>query len=114
MSTGNAIEVENLTRRFKELVAVDHIDFEVPQGEVFGFLGPNGAGKTTTISMLTTLLKPTEGRARVAGHDIRSAGAAVRNGRVYVLDDNLVSRPGPRVVEGVRQIAEALHPEAFE
>jgi ABC-2 type transport system ATP-binding protein len=96
MSRDNAIEVNGLTRRFGELVAVDHVDFEVPQGEVFGFLGPNGAGKTTTISMLTTLLKPTEGSGRVAGHDIGRESAAVRNsiGIVFQepsLDDRLTA-----------------------
>ncbi|HBY94383.1 MAG: ATP-binding cassette domain-containing protein [Ardenticatenaceae bacterium] len=66
----NIIEVRNLTRRYGDLVAVDHINFNVIRGEVFGFLGPNGAGKTTTISMLTTLLKPTDGTATVGGYDI--------------------------------------------
>ncbi len=66
----NAIEVEGLTKYYGDFLAVDHIDFEVRQGEVFGFLGPNGAGKTTTQRMLTTLLKPTEGRIIIHGHDL--------------------------------------------
>jgi len=66
----NAIEVENLTKYYGNLLAVDHVDFQVEQGEVFGFLGPNGAGKTTTQRMLTTLLEPTEGRIRMLGHDL--------------------------------------------
>jgi ABC-2 type transport system ATP-binding protein len=65
-----AIEVENLTKHYGDLVAVDHIDFQVHQGEVFGFLGPNGAGKTTTQRILTTLLEPTEGRIVINGHDL--------------------------------------------
>jgi ABC-2 type transport system ATP-binding protein len=65
------IEVKNLTRKFGELVAVDHVDFRVYQGEVFGFLGPNGAGKTTTVRMLTGVIDPTEGTANIQGHDIR-------------------------------------------
>jgi len=65
-----AIEVKGLTRYYGELLAVDRVNFAVRQGEVFGFLGPNGAGKTTTIRMLTTLLKPTEGTARINGYDI--------------------------------------------
>ena len=65
-----AIEVSNLTKYYNDLLAVDHIDFEVHQGEVFGFLGPNGAGKTTTQRMLTTLLEPTEGRIAIQGHDL--------------------------------------------
>ncbi len=66
----NAIEVENLTKYYGDLLAVDHVDFAVKQGEVFGFLGPNGAGKTTTQRMLTTLLEPTEGRIAINGRDL--------------------------------------------
>jgi len=66
----NAIEVKNLTKYYDKFLAVDHIDFNVKQGEIFGFLGPNGAGKTTTQRMLTTLLTPTEGRILVNGHDL--------------------------------------------
>jgi ABC-2 type transport system ATP-binding protein len=65
-----AIEVRNLTKTFGHFVAVDHISFEVEEGEIFGFLGANGAGKTTTIMMLTTALNPTFGSATVWGHDI--------------------------------------------
>jgi ABC-2 type transport system ATP-binding protein len=65
-----AIETNGLTKRFKKLVAVDHVSFQVRRGEIFGFLGPNGAGKTTTIRMLCTLSMPTEGSAKVAGYDI--------------------------------------------
>src|SRR3712207_6866341 len=66
-----AIETEGLEREFKgALRAVDGIDLEVAPGEVYGFLGPNGAGKTTTVRMLVTLLRPTGGHARVAGHDV--------------------------------------------
>ena len=65
-----AIEVDNLTKYYGDLLAVDHINFEVRQGEVFGFLGPNGAGKTTTQRMLTTLLEPSEGRIIIHGHDL--------------------------------------------
>ena len=65
-----AIVVSNLTKRFGELVAVDHISFKVKRGEFFGFLGPNGAGKTTTIRMLTGVIKPDGGTALVMGYDI--------------------------------------------
>jgi ABC-2 type transport system ATP-binding protein len=68
----NAIEVENLTKQYGNLLAVDHISFHVREGEVFGFLGPNGAGKTTTIRMLTGLTRPTLGRAWVLGFDLAS------------------------------------------
>ena len=67
-----AIEVGDLTKRYGEIVAVDHISFDVRKGEIFGFLGPNGAGKTTTIRMLTGLSRPTAGSARVLGFDIKS------------------------------------------
>ena len=68
MSTAPAIAVRRLAKSFGEVRAVRGVDFEVARGEVFGFLGPNGAGKTTTINMLCTLMKPTSGEARVAGH----------------------------------------------
>ncbi len=74
----NAIEVENLTRKFGQLVAVDHTTFYVEKGEVFGLLGPNGAGKSTLIRMLCTLLRPTEGSARVSGFDIIKQPSQVR------------------------------------
>jgi ABC-2 type transport system ATP-binding protein len=75
----NGIEVEGLVREFKNGPrAVDGIDLTVEPGEIYGFLGPNGAGKSTTVLMLTTLLPPTAGTARVAGHDIVREGAAVR------------------------------------
>jgi ABC-2 type transport system ATP-binding protein len=64
------IEVENLTKRFGDFVAVDSLNFSVEHGEVFGLLGPNGAGKSTLIRMLTTLVPPTSGTARVNGFDI--------------------------------------------
>ncbi|MEA2333201.1 MAG: type transport system ATP-binding protein [Thermoleophilaceae bacterium] len=75
-----AIEAAQLVREFKKGPrAVDGIDLQVETGEVYGFLGPNGAGKSTTVHMLTTLLPPTSGTARVAGHDVVSEGPAVRS-----------------------------------
>lgn len=65
-----AVTVKNLSRKFGKFIAVDHISFEVNQGEIFGFLGPNGAGKSTTIRMLCGILAPTSGTALVAGYDI--------------------------------------------
>ena len=72
------IKVENLVKRFGELVAVDNISFNVVRGEIFGFLGPNGAGKTTTINILCTLTKPTSGRAIVDGLDVMRQQSQVR------------------------------------
>jgi len=65
------IDVKNLTKRFKDLVAVDNISFSVKEGEIFAFIGPNGAGKTTTIKMLTTLLDPSQGEIRINGYDVK-------------------------------------------
>lgn len=73
-----AVEVRGLTRAFGDFVAVDHVSFEVPTGQIFGFLGPNGAGKTTTIKMLTGLLLPTDGDGQVAGCDIRTDSEGIK------------------------------------
>jgi ABC-2 type transport system ATP-binding protein len=79
MESSDGIEVHGLVREFKNGPrAVDGIDLHVSPGEIYGFLGPNGAGKSTTVLILTTLLPPTAGTARVAGHDIVREGPAVR------------------------------------
>ena len=80
----NAIEVENLTKRFGDFYAVDHINFEVKKGEIFGFLGANGAGKSTTIRMLCALLQSTEGTARVGGFDINKEPEKVKENIGYM------------------------------
>jgi len=93
-----AVEARDLTKVYGgSLVAVDHVSMEVEEGEIFGFLGPNGAGKTTTIKMLSTLLKPTSGYARVSGHDVVKEPDKVRRsiGIVFqdpALDDQLTGR----------------------
>ena len=76
--TEPVIVVENLTRRFGDFVAVDHINFEVQAGEVVGYLGPNGSGKTTTIRMLLGLLKPSDGKATVLGYDVFKQSEEIR------------------------------------
>jgi len=73
------IETRGLTRRFGELTAVDHVDLTVTRGEIFGLVGPDGAGKTTTLRMLCGLMDPTEGSARVAGHDVAKESRAVKD-----------------------------------
>jgi len=80
----NILVTSELTRKFKSLTAVDHLNLIIPPGEVFGLLGPNGAGKTTTIKMLTTLLPPTSGNATVAGFDIINHASQVRRVIGYV------------------------------
>ena len=80
----NSVVVESLVKRFGDFVAVDHIDIETRKGEVFGFLGPNGAGKSTTIRMLCGLLKPTSGRAVVAGYDVARQPEQVRQNIGYM------------------------------
>ena len=74
----HAIKIENLTKRFEEVTAVDGLNLEIGWGELFGLLGPNGAGKTTVINVLCTILEPTEGVAAVDGHDVVFDANAVR------------------------------------
>lgn len=78
------IATDGLTRAFGALLAVDHLTLSVPQGSIFGLVGPNGAGKSTTLKMLTTLLPPSEGSARVAGFDVAKRPREVRSRIGYV------------------------------
>src|SRR5947209_15771323 len=78
MMADNGIEVEGLVRTFKSIRAVDGIDLHVKPAEIYGFLGPNGAGKSTTVHVLTTLLPPSGGTARVAGLDVADRAREVR------------------------------------
>jgi len=93
----NMVEVRNLSKTFGKLKAVDNVSFEVKKGEIFGFLGPNGAGKSTTINVLTTLLKPSSGSARVCGYDVcKNANEVRRNVGVvpqeYTADEDMTGR----------------------
>jgi ABC-2 type transport system ATP-binding protein len=97
MESKFAIETRDLTKKYRELTAVDHLNLTVDHGEVFGLLGPNGAGKTTIISMLCTIIKPTSGRASVNGYDILKRAGKVRRsiGIVFQdpsIDDRLTGR----------------------
>jgi ABC-2 type transport system ATP-binding protein len=86
----NVIEVEGLTKMFGDFTAVDHISFTSRKGEIFGLLGPNGAGKSTTVKMLTTLLHPTAGSARICGHDVVQERDAVRGCISIVFQDRSI------------------------
>ena len=72
------IEAENLTKKFDDFTAVDSVSLSVPAGQVLALLGPNGAGKTTTVRMLSAILKPTSGRAVIAGYDVTNSPAEIR------------------------------------
>jgi ABC-2 type transport system ATP-binding protein len=84
LTSSLAIDVNNLTRAFGDFVAVDHINFSLAYGEIFGFLGPNGAGKSTTVRMLTGILEPTSGDAHVAGFDLVDNPEGVKRSIGYV------------------------------
>lgn len=101
------IEVKGLTRKFGSLVAVDHVEFAVSPGEIFGFLGPNGAGKTTTVRMLTGLIDPTEGTATIQGHDIRKEPLLSR-AHMAVVPEQANVYPDLSVWENIMLMAE-LH-----
>jgi ABC-2 type transport system ATP-binding protein len=91
------IETHDLTRKFGNLIAVDHVSFSVKEGEIFGFLGPNGAGKTTTINMLTTLVRSSEGSATVAGFDVAKEANKVRSTIGLVPQDLTVDEDLPGI-----------------
>ncbi len=113
MTDTNGIEVEGLVKEFKKGPrAVDGIDLTVAPGEIYGFLGPNGAGKSTTVHMLTTLLPPTAGSARVAGHDIVKDGPSVRDAigvalQEAALDQFLTAREHMRLQAGMHGLPKA-------
>mgnify|MGYP001770627275 FL=1 len=86
----NAIELQEVTKKFGDFTAVDNLSFEVRKGEVFGLLGPNGAGKTTTIKMITGLLKPTSGRITVLGIDVAKEPLKVKEKLGWVSSEVIV------------------------
>jgi ABC-2 type transport system ATP-binding protein len=91
------IEVEHLSKRYGDKIAVEDVSFTVHRGEIFGFLGPNGAGKTTTIKMVVGLLKPTSGTARVAGYDVQAQPLQAKAASGYGPDEpNLYSKLSAR------------------
>jgi ABC-2 type transport system ATP-binding protein len=118
--TDAAIEVEGLTKRFGDVVALDGIDFSVPTRSVFGLLGPNGAGKTTAIRILATVLAPDEGHASVLGHDVVRDPDGVRRviglaGQFAAVDANLTGRENLRLIGLLTQMeTPAILPRAAE
>ena len=106
MSADLAIHAEELTRTFGAFTAVDRISFEVRAREIFGFLGANGAGKTTAMRMLTGLLAPSGGRARVAGHDVYTGSEAIKRNIGYMsqkfsLYEDMTVRENIRLYGGI-------------
>jgi len=84
-----AVDTLNLTRQFGDFTAVDNVNLQVQEGEIYGLLGPNGAGKSTIIRMLSTLLKPTSGSARVAGFDVSREASDVKR-RIGLVSEKLI------------------------
>jgi ABC-2 type transport system ATP-binding protein len=114
-----AVEARELTRRFGDFTAVDRITFEVAEGEVFGFLGANGAGKTTAMRMLTGLLAPTSGEARVAGRDVVSETEAVKRAIGYMSQrfsvyEDLTVRENVRLYGGIYGLEDEVIRERSE
>lgn len=106
------IQTRELTKKFGNFTAVNHISFDVKRGEIFGFLGANGAGKTTAIKMLTGLLSPTSGEGMVAGHDIKSETEAIKKKIGYMsqrfsLYDDLTVKENIRFYGGVYGLSRA-------
>ncbi len=109
-TAGPAILAEGLTKRFEDFTAVDHLDLRIEKGEIAGFIGPNGAGKSTTIRMLCGLLRPSEGRALVAGFDVGREPEAVREHIGYMsqkfsLYGDLTVRENLRFFGGMYRVA---------
>ncbi len=100
----NSVVIENLVKRFGSFVAVDRINLQVQKGQVFGFLGPNGAGKSTTIRMLCGLLRPTEGRAFVAGYDVARKPEQVRQ-HIGYMSQKFSLYNDLKVIENIRLFA---------
>jgi ABC-2 type transport system ATP-binding protein len=108
-----AVSVAGLTKRFGEVLALDGIDLEVPSGSVFGLLGPNGAGKTTAVRILTTIIRPDRGTARVLGRDVVREAARVRAliglaGQYAAVDDNLTGAENLRLVGRLTHLSRRL------
>jgi len=111
--TEKSIIVKNLTYRYGNLLAVDHINFEVDAGEILGFLGPNGAGKTTTVKMLTGQLKPLEGQAILLGHDVVKETEKVRS-RIGVCFEQTNLYEQMSAIDNLKLFAELFNVNNFD
>ena len=114
-----AIEAKDLTRTFGSFTAVDHITFDVKPGEVFGFLGANGAGKTTAIRILTGLLRPSSGSAKVAGFDVATQSESIKQvigymSQKFSLYDDLTVRENIELYGGIYEIPKDKLEERIE
>jgi daunorubicin resistance ABC transporter ATP-binding subunit len=118
--TDNVIAVDGLGKRFGPVVALHGVDLHVPQGSILGLLGPNGAGKTTTVRVLTTILRPDEGRATVLGLDVVREAERVRSmiglaGQYAAVDENLTGRENLRLIGHLsHQPRSSVRPRADE
>ena len=106
------IEIRSLTKEYKDITAVDHLNLNIERGELFGLLGVNGAGKTTTIKMLSTLTEPTSGDALIGGHSILSEKQAIRNiiaisPQETAVAVNLTVRENLRMMAGIYGMSKA-------
>ncbi|MBN1573084.1 MAG: ABC transporter ATP-binding protein [Deltaproteobacteria bacterium] len=115
----NAVVVEELTRRFGDFVAVDRVSFAVKKGEIFGFLGPNGAGKSTTIRMLTGILMPTSGDAKILGYDVYKEVEEIKENIGYMsqkfsLYNDLTVMENIEFYGGIYRVAEEKREERYE
>ncbi|HYX45156.1 MAG TPA: ATP-binding cassette domain-containing protein [Acidimicrobiales bacterium] len=111
--TDAAIALEGVSKRFGSVVALDGVDLGVPAGSVYGLLGPNGAGKTTAVRILTTIIPPDEGRARVLGFDVARQADAVRQriglaGQYAAVDENLTGRENLRLIGRLTHLPKRL------
>src|SRR5687767_2696372 len=118
--TKPAILVEGLKKSYGDVEALKGVDFEVPEGTIFGLLGPNGAGKTTVVRILSTIIKPTAGRAMVLGYDVEKHPADVRlriglAGQSAAVDPNLTGRENLKLIGTLAQLSRsAIAPRADE
>ena len=113
------VEARDLTRTFGSFTAVDHVSFDVEQGEVFAFLGPNGSGKTTTIRMLCGILSPSSGQGRVLGYDIARDGEKIKRrigymSQKFALYEDLTVRENLEFYAGLYEVRAGLRTRVRE